>query len=161
MDEFKKVKVNSLYYRLARAFFGALGITTVLSILFGALPAIGAKSWNIFFVIYGVIFTLAFLWGAIKSLLEYLHLKYKIADQSVSFRSGMLSVNTATIPFAKITNASFFQSLLARLFSVGNINIDQEDSSYSFIGVDRQIGDEVLDVIAKKSNIQPMVSASK
>lgn len=158
MDDFKKAELNSFYYRLTNSFFGALVSSTILTVLFGILPAIGAKSWTVFFVVYGVIFLIAFLYGAFKSLLEYSHLKYKLADQSIGFRSGMFSVNTTTIPYSKITNAAYDQSLLARLFSVGDINIDQEDSSFQFKGIGSKIADEVLDVIAKKSNIVPISS---
>lgn len=161
MDDFKGVKINSLFYRLVSNLFGALAVTTILAAIFGSLPAIGAGSWGVFFIIYGGIFVLAYLWGIMKALLEYLHLRYKIADHSASFRMGMFSVDTATVPYSKITNASYYQSFLARFFSVGDINIDQEDSSYSFKGVDRKIADEVLDVVAKKSNIQPISGVAK
>lgn len=93
------------------------------------------------------------MYGAIKSFLEYSHLKYKLAEQSVNFRSGMLSVHTATIPYSKITNAAYDQGLLARLFSTGDINIDQEDSSFQYKGIGSKIADEILDSIAKKNNI--------
>lgn len=158
MDDFKKAELNSLYLRLTNSIFGALVTTTILAILFGVLPAVGAKSWTVFFVIYGVIFLIALLYGASKSLLEYLHLKYKLTDQSLSFRSGMFSVHTTTIPYSKITNAAYDQSLLARLFSAGDINIDQEDSNFAFKGIGSKIADEVLDAIAKKSNILPISS---
>lgn len=154
MDDFKDVDVDSLHYRLANSFFGAFISSTVLTLMFGTWWAVAANSWTAFFTIYGTLFSLAFLYGAGKGYLEYIHLKYKLSAQSVGFRSGMLSVNT-TIPYSKITNASYSQSFFARMFSVGNINIDQEDSSFSFEGIGSRIADEVLDEISKKSNIHP------
>lgn len=158
MDDFKKVEVNSLYYRLFGSIIGAIVAAAVLSLLSLVWVAIAANSWTVFLVGYGVIFIIAFLYEATKSYLEYIHLKYKLAEQSVNFRSGLLSVHTTTIPYSKITNAAYDQGPIARLFSVGDINIDQEDSSFQFKGIGSRIADEILDAIAKKSNILPISS---
>lgn len=158
MDDFLKVEVNSLYYRFASSLWRAVISSTILNFVFGVWWAIGAKSWIVFLVIYGLLFLVALLYGVIKSLLEYSHLKYKLADQSLSFRSGLLSVSTTTVPYSHITNVAYDQGILARLFSVGDINIDQEDSDFSFKGIGSSIADKILDVIAKKSNIRPISS---
>lgn len=161
MDDYKKVDVSSLYYRLIKSLIIALIFAVIISFL-PTVGMIGANAWSWlgFFLMIGIIATPVFLIGLIASLLEYAHLKYKIAEQSVNFRDGALSVHTTSIPFSKITTASYDQGLLARLFSVGDINIDQEDSEFSFKGVGSKIANEVLDIVAKKSNILP-VSAKK
>ncbi len=156
MDDFQKVKINSLYYRLVKNFFQALGTSLVLAVVFGILPAIGAQSITLFFGILGTILLIVYVLGILKALLEYVNLKYKVEEQSLSFRSGLLSVSTTNIPYSKITNVSFDQSFLERIFSVGDVNIDEEDSGVGLAGVDSKIGDIILDAIAKKSNIQPI-----
>ncbi|MBI2338616.1 PH domain-containing protein [Candidatus Daviesbacteria bacterium] len=158
MDDFKKVEVNSLYYRLFDSIVRAMVAAGILSLLSVVWMAYAAKSWIVFFIGYGILFVIAFLYGTTKGLLEYIHLQYKLAEQSVNFRSGLLSVRTTTIPYSKITNAAYDQNPIARLFSVGDINIDQEDSSFEFKSIGSKIADEILDVIAKKSNVLPISS---
>jgi uncharacterized membrane protein YdbT with pleckstrin-like domain len=92
--------------------------------------------------------------------LEYIHLGYKLDSNSVNLRKGMFSVSTTSIPFAKITNVTLDQSFIQRLFSVGNITIDQEDSENYWGEVDLETANKILKTIASKSNIQPVASST-
>jgi uncharacterized membrane protein YdbT with pleckstrin-like domain len=47
-----------------------------------------------------------------------------LEDQFITYQSGILSTRKVVLPYAKITEASYSQSLPQRLFGVGTVNID-------------------------------------
>ena len=157
MKTYSKVGLRAVIYRVIRDLpFGIVSIFLVSSLIAGALFIfeVGEYAGVIFvglLLVQFIIFSLALL-------LEYFNLAYVIEDNSISFREGVFSVKTITIPYAKITNVSFSQSLFQRLFGVGNIFIDQEDSEYSWKGVDTETAHKIIEEISKKSNIQPIAA---
>ena len=72
---------------------------------------------------------LAAIWlvGLVYILLAFLSAKFHtvILDQNtITYNSGILSIRKIILPYSRITEASFNQSLLQRIFSVGTLNVD-------------------------------------
>ena len=108
-----------------------------------------------------IFFVISSLAIYVAARLEYGNLKYLIEEDALFLKEGVLRVDTETIPFQKIRNASFLQSLLQRMFKVGDLVIEQDPESYTWEGIDLKTARTILDAVAQKSNIQPIsVSAS-
>ena len=148
MEEFQKTNQAAFNYRLIKNLLAGL----VLS-LFVSLFAVMAQT-NVLIII--VCFLLPLIAGYIFASVEYQNLGYKIEANSIGFRQGIFSLKTLTFPFIKITNASFNQSFIQRLFSVGDIVVDQEDAENKLKGIDKETADKIIQEIASKSNIQPI-----
>jgi uncharacterized membrane protein YdbT with pleckstrin-like domain len=163
MNDFQAVKRASLYYRflprLILLLFIAVVIAIVLTGLLGFLKLFNFLMISLTLeIIAFIILSLAIY---ISARLEYSNLKYLIEEDALFLKEGVLKVDTETIPFQKIRNASFLQSLLQRMFRVGDLVIDQEPESYTWGGIDLETARTILDAVALKSNIQPIsVSAN-
>lgn len=145
MEQYTHVQSNALVYRLVKSLF----ISIVIGLIVGGFFALTGMKYAV------LIFTIiTFLVQLIPSYLEYQNLGYELESNSVNLRKGLLSMQNLTIPFARITNASFNQSFFQRFFSVGDLNIDQEDSSFKWQVVDSITANKISHEIASKSNIQ-------
>jgi len=60
----------------------------------------------------------------IASLLQYLSYRYRIGDDAITIRSGVLSRNRREIPFARIHNVVVHQNPLHRLFGVAELRLE-------------------------------------
>jgi uncharacterized membrane protein YdbT with pleckstrin-like domain len=47
-----------------------------------------------------------------------------LEENTIAYNSGILSLRRIVLPYAKITEASYTQSLIQRIFGVGSLNID-------------------------------------
>ena len=47
----------------------------------------------------------------------------ELDDQAITYQGGILSTRKIVIPYPRVTEASFTQTLFQRLFGVGNLNI--------------------------------------
>lgn len=147
IESYIKVSQNALIYRFAK---NAV-IAIILGFTFGGFFMLGGmKSVALAVLVVVIIF---FLIQLIPSFLEYNNLGYQLESNSVNFRKGLLSIQNTTIPFARITNASFNQSFFQRLFSVGDLVIDQEDAGYTWKGIDSVNADKINHAISSKSNL--------
>lgn len=154
-----KTGSQSLVYRMVKDGIIAFFITIVIGGSIGLwLEAVGITNGFAFSLL--AVFLLGLMYIIINNFLEYNSLGYNITPNSLQFREGILSVRTITIPFAKITNVSYNQSLSQRIFSVGDVHIDQEDSSYAWNDIDNTTANQVVKEISSKSNVQP-ISAAK
>lgn len=152
MENCSKIESNAFIYRFTKAVINSIFISLILATVIGVISS--AVSAFIYTVLITFIIQVVFKAGLI--ILESQNLGYKVEKNSVSFREGIFSISSITVPFIKITNVSFQQSLFQRLFSVGDLLIDQEDSNYTWDAVDKKSADIVIKEISSKSNIQPI-----
>ncbi len=47
----------------------------------------------------------------------------ELDDQVITYKGGVLSTRKIIIPYARVTEASFTQTIIQRIFGVGNLNI--------------------------------------
>lgn len=45
-------------------------------------------------------------------------------ENTLMYRSGLISLRKVVLPYARITEASYSQGIIQRLFSVGTLNVD-------------------------------------
>jgi membrane protein YdbS with pleckstrin-like domain len=154
MENFTQLSPKALQYELFNrlTLFGLLTLAyfgMIVYMLAAKKPEILALSlpfYGLFVVVFGI--------SALVGFLKYRNTKYAISDNTISIRVGVLSVKTIIIPFSKITNVSSEQSIMQRLFGMGNILIDQEDSSSSWTDLDLETITKLTQAISEKSNLQ-------
>lgn len=74
-----------------------------------------------------------------------------IDEDTLTYESGILSKSRVILPFAMITESSYNQTLIQRIFQVGDIFIDSAGGTKNAIVV-RDIKSGELDLIVKKIN---------
>ena len=65
-------------------------------------------------------------------LLAFIRSKFytiELEEQSITYKAGILSTRKIIIPYSKVTESSFTQTIFQRLFDVGNLNIDTAGGS--------------------------------
>lgn len=65
----------------------------------------------------------AFIFVSISLIAARFH-TLSLEENSIIYNSGILSLRRIVLPYAKITEASYTQSLIQRIFGVGSLNID-------------------------------------
>ncbi len=158
MDKGIHVKSAAFTYRFFfREIVGALfaiAVTGGVGMLLFFLHIEGAVGYSLLLLIS--VFALQIILIFLISSLEYSNLIYLLEQNSLSLKKGVFSVETETIPFQKIKNASFDQSFAQRLFGVGNILIDQDTEKFIWSSIDKESADVIMEAVADKSNIQPI-----
>ncbi len=155
MDTYNKAEPRAFVYRFVKRLISAFIVSLILAIFLGGAFAL-AGAPNISVYIFGITLLIQLMWAGLVIFLESKVLGYRLETNAILWREGVFSVAKITIPYAKTTNATFTQSLLQRLFSVGDVIIDQEDSESVLDGVDSVSAHKILEEISKKSNIQPV-----
>jgi membrane protein YdbS with pleckstrin-like domain len=132
MENSTPVSKNALQYRLTMnecmGVIIALAVTVLIAITFYFIKLKHAVLYDV--LAFLVILVLQFVILYFVSLMQYKNLRYTIGQNAISFQRGAFGIERETIPFEKIKNSTFDQTLLQRLFSVGDITIDQEEEKY-------------------------------
>ena len=162
MENAKPVGKQAFNYRLAMNEIVGLLITFALTIIV-ALVIFFLKLKN-GTAIDGLIFTTVCILQIIVmygiSLLEYKNLKYNLGQNAITFQRGALSTERETIPFEKIKDATFDQTIIQRLFSVGDITIDQDNEKYTWEDIDTQTANLLTNAVSAKGDVQPITVAA-
>ncbi|MEW6722524.1 MAG: PH domain-containing protein [Candidatus Micrarchaeota archaeon] len=77
-----------------------------------------------------------------------------IDENGITYNSGILSIRRIIIPYSRITEASYTQGLVQRLFGVGTLNVDSAGGSNMAIHVNDikfEHLKKVLDMINRRS----------
>lgn len=159
MIQFAKASSASLTYRLiSHILFSPLWFLLYFTVIGSILLIIMVLTestqfpwmWLVLLLILQIIWTIFTAW------LEYNNLGFAFDEKGLQFKEGTFSLHTQTIPYSKISNASFTQSFFQRMFNVGNVVIDQEDSQSIFDHLDRTSAESILQAVSEHSNVQPV-----
>lgn len=156
MEKFEKFHNKIYTYRLITRALGALLVSGMATLFIGGFISLVMQTFMPFLVVFLIIYSIQTFWNITVVILESKNFGYVVHENSLGFRQGSFSVFKETIPFARITNASFNQSLIQRFFGVGDLDIDQEDSASGMPGIDRETANKILQVVSQKSNVQPI-----
>lgn len=158
MNTQESVGHQALKYRIVVKESAGIILTILLTFVSGiALTSYNFGNTALFIgIIFLIVFILQFLLIVIPAYLEYYNLRYTISQDSITLQRGVFTVEIKTIPFQKIVNAGFTQTVLQRLFMVGSVTLDQENERFLWESVDAKTAVIVLDLVAQKSNIQPI-----
>ncbi len=159
MENFQSVGRQSLYYRLLpRILAASLLALMIIVVLSMAASFLHLGAYILWIMLIGFVFlAIVAVVTYITAYLEFSNLKYLIEDHALFLKEGVFEVDTETIPFQKIRNASFYQSLVQRLYKVGDIVIDQDPETYTWVGIDVQTAQTIMDAVSARSNIQPIM----
>src|SRR3989344_2349816 len=110
--DFIKADQSSLLYRIISHLLFAPLWFVVVFIVIGTISAIlyfseaiSSFPWLIFLIV-GIVLV---AWTSLTAYLSYINLGYFIEENGLKFREGIFALHTQTIPYSKITNASFKQ----------------------------------------------------
>lgn len=158
MNTQESVGPQALKYRIVVKESAGIILTILLTIVSGiALTSFNFGNNALFIVvIFLAVFILQFFLIVIPAYLEYYNLRYTVAQDSITMQRGVFTIETKTIPFQKIVNAGITQTVLQRFFMVGTIALDQENERFVWESIDTKTADIVLNLVAQKSNIQPI-----
>ena len=158
MNNFTGVGKASFNYRIFPRLMGVVVMTIVILVF--SLAILGfIKINNYVLISLGISLVFLLIFGLITYLtayLEYSNLKYMIEENSLLLKEGVFNVDTETIPFEKIRNASITQNIIQRVFGVGNVVIDQEPEKYVWSSIDNKSAQIIIEAVSEKSNIQPI-----
>jgi membrane protein YdbS with pleckstrin-like domain len=158
MENYQSVNRASLYYRLVPRLVFSIFIAILIMVAFSFVfsyfhlshyPAYSIGLGLLVFVVLGSI-------TYVTAYLEYNNLKYLIEEHALFLKEGVFEVDTETIPFQKIRNASYLQNVLQRIYNVGDLVIDQDPETYTWMGIDAKTAGTILDAVSARSNIQPI-----
>lgn len=157
MNSFSKASSSALTYRIvSHVLFSPLWFLLYLTVIGSILLIVATITqsnqfpwmWLVLLLLLQVVWTIFTAW------LEYNNLGYAFDEKGLQFKEGTFSLHTQTIPYSKISNASFTQSFFQRMFNVGNVVIDQEDSQSIFDHLDRTSAESILQAVTEHSNVQ-------
>jgi membrane protein YdbS with pleckstrin-like domain len=162
MDNASSVSKKALHYRVA--IFESIGViitlafTAIVAVVlyflkFKAAVLVDSLTFVILFVLQ--VITLYFM-----AFMQYKNLKYSIGQNAISFQRGSFGIERETIPFEKIKNSTFDQSFIQRLFSVGDITIEQESEKYTWENIDSQTATLISNTVSTKGDVQPITVAT-
>ncbi len=131
-------------------FIGVMALTVVLAIgwLFGGF------AWNLH---PGIVFLVGFAVlgaGYLYVWLMLISTEYRLFNESLEVESGIISRKIENIQLFRVRDLGLSQSVLGRIFNVGNIAISSTDKTaplYTLHGVDnpRELYDTVREQVAK------------
>ncbi len=72
---------------------------------------------------------LAIIWGlailaCLAAFVSVMFTTLEIGDDDLVFKKGLLAVKTVLVPYDKVTNTRYNQSLVDRLFGVGRLDVE-------------------------------------
>ncbi len=76
------------------------------------------------------------LLGAVSVMASLVSVKFHtltLDESGLVYQSGVLSTRRIVIPYAKVTEASYHQNLVQRIFGVGTLNVDTAGGSFMAI----------------------------
>jgi uncharacterized membrane protein YdbT with pleckstrin-like domain len=82
----------------------------------------------------------------------------EIGENDILFKRGILNIKTGLVPYKKITDARYAQTIVERLFSVGTLEIDTAGSdtvSVYMRGVPFRDLERIITIIRSKRGDEP------
>ena len=158
MENAKQVGRQALHYRIATneivGIISTLALTAIIAIILFLIKLKNGVAIDV--VVFMTIIVLLVVIIYFISLMQYKNLKYNLGQNAITFQRGSFSVESETIPFEKIKNSTFDQSLIQRIFSVGDITIDQEDEKYIWEDIDTATATLISNAVSAKGDVQPI-----
>jgi membrane protein YdbS with pleckstrin-like domain len=131
---------------IAKLFLTALALSVLLYMVRDMLGQSLVTLLIVIWLITALYMLVAFLRSRLSTI--------ELGEQSMTYQAGILSTRKVVLPYAKITEASYAQSLMQRLFGVGNLIVDTASGTPAAIRLDDvRYSDlkEILSVINSKT----------
>jgi putative membrane protein len=102
----------------------AITKTILISLILSALVYF---TRNVLGDLYTTLMLIVWAFAIFMVLLSILLSKFhtlSLEENSITYHSGLLSIRQVTLPYSKISEASFHQDLIQRIFGIGTLKID-------------------------------------
>jgi len=98
---------------------------TMLTAIALSIALFLAREWimGIFTSLLVAVWLVAIVYAAIAFVYSRFQLII-IEGQTITYKSGILSTRDIVLPFSKITETGYYQTLFQRIFGVGNLRLD-------------------------------------
>jgi len=133
----------------------ALYVALLAVLLFFLREMLGGLFVQILLIVFG--------FGIISTVFAFLMAKFQtvtLEENSITYTSGIFSMRRTVVPYSKITEASYIQGLIQRLFGVGTLSIDSAGGATIAIRMEnvryadlKKIIDEVNAKTGKESGV--------
>ena len=148
LDEESFATLHPAYLRVSlmgRAVFG------VVALVIGLIVAsqLDENQW-IPLAVTGAIVAMVVI-GMLLRVLEVTHMGFLIRQHDISYRSGVISLATQTVPFVRVQHASINQGPIERAFSLATINVNSAGSNLSIPGVGKDDADRIAALIVERA----------
>lgn len=162
MENQTNVGKQALRYRIVINEIVGVIISLALSVIIAILLYFLKVKYGLLIdmAVFVIIFLIQFIVIYVFSQMQYKNLRYVLGQNAITFQRGAFSTESETIPFEKIKNSTFDQSFIQRLFSVGDITIDQDDEKYTWENVDTQTATAISNTVSAKGDVQPITLAA-
>lgn len=168
MDDFKNEIVNHLpdinsivFKRIHKKYLSvillqlsslfALGFTGVFVLMSKKFPE---QTSNFSLYVY-LILSLVFISLFIYSIIGFSRRKYAIRDKDISYKSGVITLTTTTVPFSRIQHIEIDESPISRLFNLASISVYTAGDSSDDLkvkGLEKHEALQIKDFITEKIN---------
>ena len=132
---------------VTRMFLVALAISALLIFGMKFIPE------DIIMKVLLVIWVLAVIYIALANIMVKFR-TISLHENALNYREGILSSKKVVLPYVKITEATYVQSFVQRIFRVGTLKIDSAGGSFAAIfvhDVNTKDLDEILEEINAKT----------
>ncbi len=121
-----------LHFYLLMVLLAGLSLSISLGYINPGLPPTGGYDLNaILALVAGLLAFVAYLTGELKRITR----RYMVLEHRVARREGILSKRIQYMPYNKVERVEIRQSILARLFGIGNLIVDTGEDSLVFQAV--------------------------
>ena len=121
-----------LHFYLLMGLLAGLSLSISLGYINPGLPSMGGYDLNaILALVAGLLAFVAYLTGELKRITR----RYMVLEHRVARREGILSKRIQYMPYNKVERVEIRQSVLARLFGIGNLIVDTGEDSLVFQAV--------------------------
>ena len=121
-----------LHFYLLMILLAGLSLSISLGYINPGLPPMAGYDLNaILALVAGLLAFVAYLTGELKRFTR----RYMVLEHRVARREGILSKRIQYMPYNKVERVEIRQSILARLFGIGNLIVDTGEDSLVFQAV--------------------------
>ena len=144
-EAFESLDPNYLRVRLiADAIFASVVIVAA-----GALAAQVSRWWLPLLIAAGLLVLTALT--ALLQKIEVDHLGYLVRDKDFSFRSGAISRNVTTVPFARVQHVSIDRGPLARSFGLATLQLRTAGDGLTVPGMSHDVALRLKALVAARA----------
>ena len=83
--------------------------------------------------------------------LEVDHIGYLVREQDFSFRSGVISRNVTTVPFARVQHVSIDRGPLARYFGLATLQVRTAGDGLTIPGMNHEVATRLKSLVVDRS----------
>lgn len=149
MRDYKHPSTNVYYYIMLVSLKSTLIISVIVGFI-GLWLMSKVDPWQGFRYGFSIAFFPKLLFDLIVKFLEYKNIGFRVESRNFYLTSGFFSKNTVNLPVDSIDNASFHQTLIQRLFNVGQVTIISKFATTTSPALDPNSANKLIEAVKHK-----------